>query len=311
MPSLDYHILDVFTDRVFGGNPLAVFPDARGVSDSVMQAIARELNLSETVFVLPAETPQGTRRVRIFTPGREVPFAGHPTVGTACFLVASGAVAPAAGSDRVHLVLEEGVGPVAVEVTLEPGRPLRARFTAAVPPHEARVALGTSDLARMVGLDPRQIGADLPGVPGRLEAAFASAGLPFLVVPVRDVEAAGRARLDTAAWQELLSRRDPSRMVYIVAPTPAGADVDLRARMFAPDIGVPEDPATGSAAAALAGYLGSRAGEGEHHWALEQGVEMGRPSRLVVDARVEGGRVTRIRVEGQAVPVAAGTLHVP
>jgi trans-2,3-dihydro-3-hydroxyanthranilate isomerase len=306
----DYHTLDVFTDRVFGGNPLAVFPDGAAVPDALMQPIARELNLSETVFILPPGSADGTRRVRIFTPGREVPFAGHPTVGTAFFLVATGAV-PAGDGDRVTVVLEEGVGPVPVEVTLIEGRPVKARLTAAVAPSEARAGLEAADLARLLGLEHRDIGAELPGAGVRLEAAFASAGLPFLVVPVRDVAAVSRARLDTAAWRELLPEHAPSRMVYVVAPAEPDAEVHARVRMFAPDIGVPEDPATGSAAAALGGYLGRRAGDGEHGWELEQGVEMGRPARLTVEARVEGGRVTSIQVGGAAVLVGRGTLDVP
>jgi trans-2,3-dihydro-3-hydroxyanthranilate isomerase len=306
---LEYHTLDVFTDRVFGGNPLAVFPDGRGLAPALMQSIARELNLSETVFVLPAWDPAATRRVRIFTPAQEVPFAGHPTLGTAFFLVASG-ILPV-DVDAATVVLEEDVGLVPVDVRMEDGRPVSACLTAAVPPSEQPADLEPAQLARMVGLDPDEVGAELDGLRTPLEPVVASAGLPFLVLPVRDVAAAERARLDTAVWESLLPEGSPSRMVYVVAPGGRGHGVDLHVRMFAPAAGVPEDPATGSAAAALAGYLGARGDDGEPSWEVEQGLEMGRPSRLTLHAAVRAGRVLSARVAGAAVMVARGTMEVP
>ena len=304
---LDYHTLDVFTDRVFGGNPLAVVPDADGLRTETMQQIARELNLSETVFLgTPSETG-ATRRARIFTPGAEVPFAGHPTLGAAFFLVASGAVA--ASDDGVEIVLEEGVGPVRVDVRCRGGRPVWARLVAAVRPTEERADFSQTELSRMIGVGANDLGADLPGVPGRLEPAFASAGLPFLIVPVADVAVAARARLDPATWERLLPEGAPSRLVYVVAPGPESGP-DLRVRMFGPSVGVPEDPATGSAAAALGGYLGSRAGEGDHRWTLEQGIEMGRPSHLEVEVSVRVGHVTSVAVGGSAVLVAGATMDL-
>lgn len=315
-----YHTLDVFTDRIFGGNPLAVFPDARAVPEALLGRIARELNLSETVFVYPPDTAEGTRRIRIFTPGAEVPFAGHPTVGTAWFLVASGAVDGSAkhgDGGRVTLVLEEKVGPVSVEVALEDGRPVSARLTTAVAHREWPLDAPPETVAAMVSLDPDDVGIPrgLPGVGGNgadglgateaLTPAFASAGLPYVVVPVRSVEAAGRARLDVAARRDALGADPPARFVYVVAPGGAPG-VDLHVRMFAPDVGVPEDPATGSACAALGGYLGTRlrARSGDAAWRVEQGVEMGRPSILELDVRVEHGRPARVRVGGSCVSVA-------
>jgi trans-2,3-dihydro-3-hydroxyanthranilate isomerase len=306
---LDYHTLDVFTDRVFGGNPLAVFPDGRGLSAHLMQSIARELNLSETVFVLPAGDPAATRRVRIFTPAQELPFAGHPTVGTAFFLVASGTLPVEV--DATTIVLEEGVGLVPVEVRMEGGRPVSACLTAAVPPSEQATGLDRSELARLVGLDASDLGARLEGLEAPMEPAIASAGLPYLLLPVRDVAAVERARLETAAWEELLPEGSPSRMVYVVAPGAHERGVDLHVRMFAPGAGVPEDPATGSAAAALAGYLGARSADGEWAWELEQGLEMGRPSRLAIQASVHAGQVRSVRVAGAAVMVARGTMELP
>ncbi len=312
-----YHTLDVFTDRIFGGNPLAVFPDAASIPDTLLGSIARELNLSETVFVYPPDTPRGTRRVRIFTPGGEVPFAGHPTVGTAFFLAASGAVAAPAGA-VLSIVLEEGVGPVSVEVAIEGGRPVSARLTAAVLPPDQPVAASREALAAMLSLRPDEIGH--PGLPGptgsgaatrALEPAFASAGLPFLVVPLAGVEAVQRARLDVVARARALGADPVSTFVYVI--TPGGAPgVDFHVRMFAPEIGVPEDPATGSAAAALGAYLGRRllAAEGEVAWRVEQGVEMGRPSLLDVDVRVAAGEPNRVRVGGRCVTVARGEMEL-
>lgn len=310
-----YHTLDVFTHRRFGGNPLAVFPDARGIPEALLQTVARELNLSETVFVYPPATAAGTRRVRIFTPGAEVPFAGHPTVGTAWFLVHAGEVTPPEGASAVRVVLEEGVGPVEVEVALDGGRPVSARLTTAAPHREWPLTADPADLAAMLSLAPADVGIPAglpgPGATGPLDPAYASAGLPYVVIPVRSVEAAGRARLDEAARRRVLGAAPPATFVYVVAP---GGDsgVDVHVRMFAPEVGVPEDPATGSACAALGGYLGSRLGvsDGEAAWRVAQGVEMGRPSLLELDVRVAGGRPTRVRVGGGCVAVARAHMEI-
>jgi len=301
---LAFHTLDVFTDHVFGGNPLAVFPDGRGLGDAVMQRIAREMNLSETVFLFPPETDEGTRRVRIFTPGAEVPFAGHPTVGTAFFLAATGEVG--LEGERTRIVLEEKVGPVPVEIRSENGRPVSTKLTAAVAPEYRDATFPDDQLASLLSLPHGAVGAE------GLSAEFVSCGLPFLVVPVRDLEAARRSRLDPATWETLLADAW-SRKVYVVCLEPEGAGVDVHVRMYAPGVGVPEDPATGSAAAALAGYLGKRAGvsEGSLRWRVEQGIEMGRPSLLEVEAELEGGRVVRAHVGGRSVMVSRGTMRVP
>ncbi len=292
-----YHTLDVFTDRLFGGNPLAVVTDARGISDAQMQAIARELNLSETVFVLPPEAG-GTRRVRIFTPGAELPFAGHPTVGTALLLIALGEVPAEEGETEV--VLEEGVGAVPVRVWVRGGKPKFAQLTAAQPP-VVGPAPPREELAAVLGLDP----ADLSN---GWEPAVASAGVGFTVIPLRDVAALGRARLDLAAWERVLARTDAPGVYPVVPAAPGGT---VRVRMFAPAMGIPEDPATGAAAAALAGYLARDAQQGTLRWTVEQGMEMGRPSTIYLEADVHNGIVTRARVGGSAVLVSEGTLEIP
>lgn len=295
-----YHLLDVFTDQIFGGNPLAVFPEAEGLDEERMQRVARELNLSETVFVLPPQTPGCTHRVRIFTPARELPFAGHPTVGTAILLVSLGAV-PVEG-DSARLVLEEGVGPVPVSVRLRNGTPVFAQLSAAMLP-EVRPAPPAAEIAAGLSLAEADLGS------GEQGPEVVSCGVPFLIVPLRDREALARARVDMGLWERFLA--EPwTGSVYLVAP---GEAADLRTRMFGPAMGIVEDPATGAAASALAGYLALRApqAEGTLRWTVEQGIEMGRPSRLELEADKRGGAVTAVRVGGAAVRVGEGELRVP
>lgn len=292
-----YHTLDVFTDRIFGGNPLAVFPDARGISDAQMQAVARELNLSETVFVLPAESG-GTRRVRIFTPGAELPFAGHPTVGTAFLLVALGEVPAEEGDTEV--VLEEGVGPVPVRVRVRGGKPEFAQLTAAQPP-VVGPAPARQELAAVLGLDPADLSGDW-------EPAVASAGVGFTVIPLRDAAALARARLDLSAWERVLAQTDAPGVYPVVPAAPGGI---VRVRMFAPAMGIAEDPATGAAAAALGGYLARNPQQGVLRWTVQQGEEMGRPSTIYLEADVHNGIVVRVRVGGSAVMLSEGTMEIP
>lgn len=299
---LPFHTLDVFTDRTFGGNPLGVFPGAAHLPSDLMQRVAREMNLSESVFLGPPERG-GAARVRIFTPGVEVPFAGHPTVGTGIFLASGLDLAPENGS--ITLVLEENVGPVPVEIRFEGGHPVFARFTTAVLSEHRPSPHTCAELAAMVGLDEDDVCGDLQ--PERV-----SCGLPYHIIPVRTVDAVRRAVLDMAAWQRLLAD-SWAHHVYLVCLDAEGDGVDVRVRMFAPGSGVPEDPATGSAAAALGGYLAKADGraDGSLSWTVEQGIEIGRPSILYVEADRTENETTGIRVGGQAVFVSNGTMSVP
>lgn len=318
---LPFHTLDVFTDRVFGGNPLGVFPDATHLSDDAMQRIAREMNLSETVFLGPPETAEGTARVRIFTPAREVPFAGHPTVGAAIFLTSGEGresldgievpEAPASGTGEVDVVLEENVGPVPAMVRFESGRPVFARFTTAVLPEHRPSPHSIEDLAAMIGLSPSDVGGEGPGG-SALVPEMVSCGLEYFVIPVRSIDAVRRSALDTARWQRMLADAW-AHHVYVVCMDAEGDGVDVRVRMYAPGSGVPEDPATGSAAAALGGYLSKADGRGDGSlaWTVEQGIEMGRPSIIEVEADRADGKTSAVRVGGGAVPVSRGTMHVP
>lgn len=303
MPRYTFHTLDVFTDRIFGGNPLAVFPDGAGIETEVMQAVAREFNLSETVFVLPPEDPGHTRRLRIFTPGTELPFAGHPTVGTAHLLAAIGEI-PLAG-EETRIVFEEGVGPVPVTIRASGGKPVSAQLTAARPPEYGPAPPSNTEIAEVFSLQEADI-ADAPA-PG-----FVSCGVPFLIVMLSSLDALARVRLRRDAWERILAEAWGSQVYLLARPDDASSDL-YRARMFAPAMGLEEDPATGAAATALAGYLARLSSEtdGTLRWSVDQGVEMGRPSRLEVEADLEAGAVTAIRVAGQSVIVSQGEMTIP
>ncbi len=316
---LPFHTLDVFTERTFGGNPLGVFPNAAHLPGDVMQNIALEMNLSESVFLGPAETEAGSARVRIFTPGREVPFAGHPTVGTAIYLAAQRLGSPGAGGSstgreeggELTLVLEENVGPVPVTVRFEKGQPTFARFTTAVLPEHRPSPHPTAELAAMVGLEEADVGGQGPGG-SELNPEMVSCGLEYFVIPVRTIDAVRRSILDMGRWKRMLADAW-AHHVYVVCMDAEGEGVDVRVRMYAPGSGVSEDPATGSAAAALGGYLSAAHGgeEAELSWTVEQGIEMGRPSILHVEADRSGGETSAVRVGGSAVAVSQGTMTIP
>ncbi len=294
---------DVFTSVRFGGNPLAVFPDARGLGDLQMQQIAQEFNLSETVFVLPPVEPAHTRRLRIFTPARELPFAGHPTVGAAFVLAAIGEIA--LSGKHTSIVFEEGVGPVPVTLAAQDGQPVSATLTTAVPPTFGPPPPRNAALAALLGLHEDDL------VTGDYAPQAVSCGVPFLFVPVRGRAALASIRLNRERWEQVLAIWWANQ-VYVLAFEPELPGSHLRARMFAPAMGIIEDPATGSAAAALAGYLGARDAmqTGTLRWVVEQGFEMGRPSTLTVEADKVEGVITAVRVGGAAVLVSEGVMTV-
>ena len=300
-----FHTLDVFTDRIFGGNPLAVLPDARGLDTAQMEHITREFNLSETVFVLPPDDPAHAARLRIFTPGRELPFAGHPTVGTAFLLATLGRVALT--GDDTHIVLEEGVGPVPVTIRARDGVPVSTELTAAQKPELRDDVPSARDIARMLSL------AESDLLDAAMPPRAVSCGVPFLLVPLRDQECVSRARVDRGAWDGTLHDDAWAREVYLFDGGAASRNATIRARMFAPSLGIAEDPATGSAAACLAAYLAATAPtqDGELRWTIEQGVEMGRTSTLHITAELAAGEIAAIRVAGESVAVSHGTLRIP
>jgi trans-2,3-dihydro-3-hydroxyanthranilate isomerase len=276
-----------------------------------MQAIARELNLSETTFVFPPETPTGTRRVRIFTPTSELPFAGHPTVGTAYVLAALGEVAIA--GEITPVLFEEGVGIVPVTIQAREGRPVRSELSAAQLPEFRPLDASCEALAAMLSLpvaDLVPIPWTTPAGPGEpLTPQGVSCGMPFAIIPVRDVSALGRSRLRRDLWEPLFAQQW-TQEIYVLAP--GQGDVDWQVRMYAPSLGIDEDPATGAAATALGGYLGDRApqGSGTLSWIVSQGSEMGRPSRLRVSVDRQAGAIVAIRVAGSSVLVSRGQFYL-
>jgi trans-2,3-dihydro-3-hydroxyanthranilate isomerase len=305
MTVLRFHTLDVFTERRFGGNPLAVVFGGEQLSAETMQIVAREFNLSETVFVLPATIPEATHRVRIFTPARELPFAGHPTIGTAVLLAGLGeARQAAAGSWQV--VLEEAVGLVAVRISSGEQAPVFAQLGVARLPEFGPPPPAAAELALVLSLRPDDILSDERDRP---EAV--SCGVPYLMVPVRDRGVLARVSMAHASWRRTL-RDYWAPDVYVVCRDPELPGSAIRARMFAPELGIVEDPATGSAAVALAGYLARRepAASGTLRWTVEQGFEMGRPSLLYVEADVTAGSARAVRLGGNAVMVSEGSIKL-
>ena len=295
---------DVFTNRVFGGNPLAVFPDASGIPAELLPSLAREFNLSETVFVYPPDRPEHTRRLRIFTPAAEIPFAGHPTIGAAFTLATLGMI-PVRG-DETRIVFEEGVGPVPVVIRAVKGVPVSAQLTAAQRPEVGPPAPGRSVLADILSLDT----ADILG--GMLAPQAVSCGLPFLIVPLRDRDAVRRARVRLDHWESWL-RTYWAPQILVFARDGEREGSDLRARVFVPGLSVPEDPATGSAAVALGAYLAAREPQPDAalRWVVEQGFEMGRPSILEIEADRVAGEVAAVRVAGGCVMVSRGEIDAP
>jgi trans-2,3-dihydro-3-hydroxyanthranilate isomerase len=303
MSSFKFVTADIFTTKKFGGNQLAVFPDARGLSDDSMARIAREFNFSETTFVLPPNDAKHTRRVRIFTPGGEIPFAGHPTVGTAFVLATIGEI-PLAGAET-RIVFEEGVGPVPVTIRSKNGSADFAQLTTAKLPEFGPKPPAASDLARILGLETGDV------LTGAFAPEAVSCGLAFLFIPVRDRGVLARARVRLDDFEKVL-RGSWTEKVFVFCDDPELPGSHFRARMFAPTISVPEDPATGSACAAFGGYLAKRdsRAEGMLRWVVEQGFEMGRPSILEVEVDKRSGAITAVRVGGNSVLVSKGEFFL-
>ena len=305
MPSYRFLTADIFTSTRFGGNQLAVLPDASGLTTEQMLAITREFNYSESTFVLPPDNPANTRRVRIFTPGGELPFAGHPTVGSAFVLATIGEI-PLTG-DETRIVLEEGVGPVPVVIRMRNGKPAFCQFSVAKLPEVGPPLPSRAALAAVLSLSEDDL------LDGAWHPQVVSCGLPFAFVPVRDRGAVARSRIRLDQWEKHLSgHQGENVMIFAMDPEEPGHDV--RARMYGPGpkVNVPEDPATGSACAALGGYLAARArpGDGTLRWVVEQGYEMGRPSLIEVEADRSGQQITAVRVGGDSVLVSEGHITV-
>ncbi|MFG1401286.1 PhzF family phenazine biosynthesis protein [Xanthobacter sediminis] len=293
--------LDVFTTRPFGGNPLAVVLDAHGLDDAAMQQVAREFNLSETVFVLPPRDKSHRARIRIFTTAHEMPFAGHPTVGTAVLLALEDKV------EKGTMQIEQPIGTVSCAVTTQGAGSRKGTAVFTVP---RRATLEPADISReacaeALNLDPSDIGFDAH------RPVVASAGVPFLCIPLANLTALARARPDEAAAIAGIGAFGDATFLYTVDED---GDADYRARMFSPGLGTLEDAATGAAAAAFPAVLmdAETRVDGHHKVRIDQGFEMGRPSRIDLGFTVKDGRLVdgTTTIGGGAVLVAEGVLHI-
>jgi trans-2,3-dihydro-3-hydroxyanthranilate isomerase len=298
--TLTFETVDVFTETAFGGNPLAVVFGAEDTSDERMQAIAREFGYSETTFVLPPTDPAHTAQVRIFTPTREVPFAGHPNVGTATVLAWRGEAFGQPVGDRV--VFEEEAGLVPITILSPAGRATGAQLTAPQP-FQRGETVPAVDIAACLGLPVEAICTD------RHEPIVGSVGLGFILAELVDRSALEAALPNTQAFRERLGDRAVFD-IHCYLRSEDGDTVDLRTRMFAPLDNIEEDPATGSANAALIGLLADLDAEAEGTVSLKiaQGVEIGRPSLLLAEADRSGGATTAIRIGGSCTPMFKGEI---
>ena len=308
---LKFHTLDVFTNRKFAGNPLAVVLGAEALSTEQMQTITREFNLSETTFVMRPDDAANTAKVRIFFPGGEMPFAGHPTLGTAALLAELRNKPDCNLQTEICLELKAGLTPV--KITRIAGR-LSGIFTAPVIPFPLDIPLpDAKTAAQALGLSPEDIGFE-----GHVITAL-EGGPRFFYVPVRSREALAKSRITEPYWANLLAFLNGNAAglklvdaVYLYTRGGEGKNTSFRARMYAPTGGIIEDPATGSATALLAAQLlrAEKLRDGTHHWQLEQGYEMGRPSDLRLEADVVDARITAVRVGGGAVRMTEGEIEL-
>ena len=290
----DFMILDVFTEKQFGGNQLAVLTEARGITPDAMQLIAREFDFPETTFVLPPSDPAFARRVRIFTPGGELPFAGHPTVGTACALAMVG------HTQIGEAILEEGVGPVAVTTT-NVGGAYSARLRLSRGHDFSDTISPVEDVAASLSLNSKQI----------RQIFCAGLGPKFTFVQLESREIVDHAQLDLQQWRRLIADTWGAALFVFAGELSDGSE--LYGRMFAPAMGIAEDPATGAAAAAIVGAGATASGQrdGQFQLNIVQGVAMGRPSFISASAQLSAGAIESIEVGGSCVLVAEGKIEVP
>jgi trans-2,3-dihydro-3-hydroxyanthranilate isomerase len=292
---------DVFTDQALEGNQLAVFLDGRGVSTERMQAIAREMNFSESTFILPADAAGTDVRMRIFTPGNELPMAGHPTIGSTFALAHSGAIL----TGQSRFVFGLGVGPVPVDLEWDGDR-LRFAWMTQLKPEFGPAIDARDAVAAAIGLGTGDLAPDLP-------IQQVSTGLPFVFVPIRDRDAVDRASSDASVHRRLMSSIGADLGIFLFAVMPEGSPETAYSRMFAPTFGMVEDPATGSASGALGCYLvrhGLVTGDDARKIVSLQGVAMRRPSRIHIAVDSRGDEIVNVKVGGTAVLVARGELLV-
>jgi trans-2,3-dihydro-3-hydroxyanthranilate isomerase len=301
---------DFFTDRPFAGNPLLVVPDARGMTTAQMQSVTREINYSESTFVLPAKDPSHAYLQRTFVPVKEIPYAGHPTVGTAVVMASLGRVAAAAPEGIVPITIEVGFGPLALELLKKDRRVSRVRMQQGRP--EWREPVMGDDVKGQIAA---ALGVPFDALHPSLPPQAVGTGNTFLMVPLTSVASVSSAMPDTRMLNHIEKKLGVLGLFFFAFDESAGKP-RVRARMFAPGAGVPEDPATGSAAGpvgvylALHGALPGGVADARGRFTIDQGVEMGRPSELDVTVLLDGGRPSGVRVEGSAVLMMRGEIEV-
>jgi trans-2,3-dihydro-3-hydroxyanthranilate isomerase len=303
MRKLQYYLVDVFTDRAFGGNPLAVVTDARDLSTETMQALAREFNLSETTFVLPPQDPKHDYHVRIFTPAVELPMAGHPTVGTAFVLAHKHLIQPL--QQETTITFEEGVGPIPVTFKVQAGHLQSIHMRQPLPTFGATFS-DRATIAEMLSLDTADLDATLP-----LEVV--SCGVPFLYVPIKSLAAMRAIQFRRDVWERTLRDFEASQ-AFLFTQEVEVAGSTVHSRMFAPAMGIVEDPATGAASGPLGCYLvrhKNAISSGTMEIVSEQGIEMGRPSFIQIAIEHEGVDITGVHVGGQSHFMGEGFIEIP
>lgn len=302
MRKIRYHLVDVFTDRAFGGNPLAVFTNARGLSTDLMQNIAKELNLSETTFVFPPDDPQNDYKVRIFTPAQELPMAGHPTLGTSFVLAHDHLIEYL--SPEATVQLEEGVGTIPVTIKFEDGQPTMIQMRQPLPQFGAQFT-DMAVIAEMLSLDISDIHPELP-------AEIVSCGVPFLFVPIKTLKAVQRIQFRAEVW----ARVQPELKalgVFVFTEEVENSGSHVHCRMFAPNSGIAEDPATGGASGPLGCYIVKRilvSPTSPVELVSEQGIEMGRPSFIQIKIELNNGEINGVYVGGQCYFMGEGYLEI-
>ena len=306
MKKLHYHLVDVFTNKAFGGNQLAVLTDARGLSPEIMQAIAKELNLSETTFVFPPEDPRNDYRVRIFTPLVELPMAGHPTVGTA-FVLAMVEMIKHSGRETA-VTFEEGVGPISVTVEWKNGSPDCIQMSQPSPVFGAHFP-DADGIAEMLSLEARAI------LETNLPMQVVSCGVPFLFVPLKKLQDVRSIKFRCDVWERVLRDWETSH-VFVFTQETETEGAKVHSRMFAPALGIIEDPATGGASGPLGCYLVrhkiiSPDGNGKVEFISEQGIEMGRPSFIKIEIKTNGEEISGVKIGGQCYLMGEANLFLP
>lgn len=300
----NYYIADVFTQQMFNGAQIAVFPKASGLSDRQMAMLAAELNLSETVFVLPPESEKSSHRMRIFSPRREIDFAGHPIIATAFVLASCGEIA--LQQPYTTLALQQNTGIIKTNVSGENGKPTFVQFTQKVASTVDRFAPTDQELASFLGIKHTEIDSK------KYLPRLVSCGFPYLVVPVFNYETVRKARFNFEAWSQSVAPQTAAQEILLFSSKSPHQDSDFHLRLLGPNIGAKEDPPVGSTLPAFAAYLCSHGHvrKGTYTFAVDRGDDNSRRSVLHLEMDHKGEALTTIRVGGSAVMVAEGTINI-